>query len=61
MVANTDLQDAVPIPLLTEKWFEKRFPEMDKIRVLDGLGEQWKKRKLNNRGGISRRLGGSTA
>ena len=48
MVANTDLQDAVPIPLLTEKWFEKRFPEMDKIRVLDGLGEQWKKRKLNS-------------
>ncbi|MEM2967896.1 MAG: hypothetical protein QXJ76_01130, partial [Candidatus Bathyarchaeia archaeon] len=47
MVGNTG-KDAIPLPLLTEEWFEKIFPEMEKIHVLDGLGEQWKKRKLNS-------------
>ena len=48
MVTKNDLQEAIPLPLLTENWFDQRFPEMGKIRVLEGLGEQWKRRKLNS-------------
>ena len=38
----------IPLPLLTEEWFKQRFPEMAEIRVIEGLGEQWKRRKLNS-------------
>jgi hypothetical protein len=47
MVTN-EKEEGIPLPLLNEKWFSQRFPEMDKIRVLDGLGENWKKQKLNS-------------
>ena len=39
---------AIPLPLLTEEWFSQRFPEMAEIRVLEGIGTQWKRRKLNS-------------
>jgi hypothetical protein len=42
------MQDRIPLPLMTEKWFCKNFPQMRRIRVVDGLGEQWKRRKLNS-------------
>ncbi|MCW4034656.1 MAG: helix-turn-helix domain-containing protein [Candidatus Bathyarchaeota archaeon] len=40
--------EGIPLPLLSEEWFSKRFPEMRSIRVVDGVGEHWKKRKLNS-------------
>jgi hypothetical protein len=40
--------DGIPLPLLTEKWFEQRFPEIGEIHVVDGLGENWKRRKLDS-------------
>ena len=43
-----DESEGIPLPLLTEKWLSQRFPEMRKIRVLEGLGEEWKRRKLNS-------------
>jgi DNA-binding HxlR family transcriptional regulator len=45
-LSNTD-EAGIPLPLLTEKWLSQRFPEMERIRVVDGLGEEWKRRKLN--------------
>jgi hypothetical protein len=48
MVKKENVQGDVPLPLLTEKWFSQRFPEMDEIQVLEGLGEQWKRRKLKS-------------
>ena len=42
------VQEAIPLPLLTEEWFSQRFPEMVEIRVLKGVGEQWKRQKLNS-------------
>ena len=42
-----DAREGIPLPLLTEKWFSQRFPEMETIRVVDGVGEEWKRRKLN--------------
>ena len=47
MVTN-EKEEGIPLPLLNEKWFSQRFPEMDEIRVLEGLGENWKKQKLNS-------------
>ncbi|TRO48004.1 ArsR family transcriptional regulator [Candidatus Bathyarchaeota archaeon] len=43
-----DGQENIPRPQLTEQWFAQRFPEMGEIRVLEGLGEQWKRRKLKS-------------
>ena len=40
--------EVIPLPLLTEEWFSERFPEMAEIRVLEGIGDQWKRRKLNS-------------
>ena len=40
--------EGAPLPLLTEEWFNQRFPNIGNIHVLDGLGEQWKKQKLNS-------------
>jgi hypothetical protein len=37
----------IPLPLLSETWLSKRFPEMTEIRVIEGTGEEWKRRKLN--------------
>jgi DNA-binding HxlR family transcriptional regulator len=48
MVSQTNEGGVVPLPLLTETWFEQRFPEMGRIRVIEGLGEHWKRRKLNS-------------
>ena len=48
MVDKSITEDAVPLPLLTEEWFKQRFPDVGDIRVLEGVGEQWKKRKLNS-------------
>ena len=47
MVTN-DVQEGIPLPLLTENWLSQRFPEMGRIRVVEGLGEEWKRRKLNS-------------
>jgi hypothetical protein len=41
-------QEGIPMPLLTEKWLSQRFPDMGKIRVVEGLGEHWKRRKLKS-------------
>ncbi len=43
-----DVREGIPLPLLTEKWFSQRFPEMERIRIVDGIGEEWKRRKLNS-------------
>ena len=48
MTYKSNAHEAIPLPLLTEKWFEQRFPDMGKIRVEEGVGEHWKKRKLNS-------------
>jgi len=48
MVNQTNVEEAIPLPLLTETWFEQRFPEMGRIRVIEGIGEHWKRRKLNS-------------
>ena len=47
-MGTKDEQEGIPLPLLTEKWFSQRFPEMERIRVVDGIGEEWKRRKLNS-------------
>jgi len=47
-LGTRDAREGIPLPLLTEKWLSQRFPEMRKIRVVEGLGEQWKRRKLNS-------------
>jgi DNA-binding HxlR family transcriptional regulator len=47
-VSVKDSQEGIPLPLLTEKWFSQRFPETENIRVVDGIGEEWKRRKLNS-------------
>jgi|GEM_PF-1709577 len=47
-MVTKDVREGIPLPLLTEKWFNQRFPEMGKIRVLEGVGEQWRRRKLNS-------------
>ena len=48
-MVNQDIeQEAVPLPLLNETWFKQRFPEMASIRFIEGVGEHWKKRKLNS-------------
>jgi hypothetical protein len=43
-----DGREGIPLPLLTDGWLSQRFPEMGRIRVVEGLGEQWKRRKLNS-------------
>jgi len=43
-----DMHEGIPLPLLTENWLSKHFPGMRRIRVVDGLGEQWKRRKLDS-------------
>jgi len=48
MTKQVNAQDAIPLPLLTETWFEQRFPEMGNVKVLEGIGEHWKKRKLDS-------------
>ncbi len=48
MTYKRNAQEAIPLPLLTETWFKQRFPEMGKIRVVQGIGEHWKKRKLDS-------------
>ncbi len=47
-MGNRDMHDGIPLPLLTEKWLSKHFPQMRRIQVVEGLGEQWKRRKLNS-------------
>ena len=46
LVTKTE-QPNIPLPLLNEQWFSQRFPEMEQIRIVDGIGEEWKRRKLN--------------
>ncbi|MFC1486858.1 hypothetical protein ACFLRN_04125 [Thermoproteota archaeon] len=46
-MTTKDRQDGIPLPLLTEEWFSQRFPEIERIRIVDGVGEEWKRRKLN--------------
>ena len=48
MVNQGSIQDAIPLSLLTEEWFKQRFPDMGAIHVLEGVGEHWKKRKLDS-------------
>lgn len=47
-MARKDLKEGIPLPLLTEKWVSQRFPETEKIRIVEGLGEEWKRRKLHS-------------
>ncbi len=47
-MVTKDVPGGIPLPLLTEKWLSQRFPAMGRIRVVEGLGEQWKRRKLNS-------------
>ncbi|MEJ2271262.1 MAG: hypothetical protein P8X91_01995 [Candidatus Bathyarchaeota archaeon] len=47
-MSTKEVNDGIPLPLLSEKWFEQRFPQIGKIQVVDGLGENWKRRKLNS-------------
>jgi len=47
-MSTKDSHEGIPLPLLTEKWFSQRFPETEIIRVIDGIGEEWKRRKLNS-------------
>jgi DNA-binding HxlR family transcriptional regulator len=47
-LGTRDAQEGIPLPLLTEKWLSQRFPEMRRMRVVDGVGEHWKRRKLNS-------------
>ena len=46
-MSTKDGREGIPLPLLTEKWFSQRFPEMEMVKVVDGTGEEWKRRKLN--------------
>ena len=46
-MTTKDRQEGIPLPLLTEEWFSQRFPEIERIRIVDGVGEEWKRRKLN--------------
>jgi len=48
MVKQENTQEAIPLPLLTEEWFKQRFPEMGNVRIIEGEGEQWKRRKMNS-------------
>ena len=48
MPKNQNEEDKAPLPLLSEEWFKQRFPEIGKIHVLEGLGNQWKRQKLNS-------------
>lgn len=41
-------RETIPLPLLTQDWFDQRFPKMARIHVLEGFGENWKRRKLNS-------------
>ena len=45
-MSSKDEMEGIPLPLLTEKWFSQRFPEMEAVKVLEGTGEEWKRRKL---------------
>jgi DNA-binding HxlR family transcriptional regulator len=47
-LGTKDLREGIPLPLLTEKWLSQRFPNMRESRVVDGVGEQWKRQKLNS-------------
>ncbi|UCC57817.1 MAG: winged helix-turn-helix transcriptional regulator [Candidatus Bathyarchaeum sp.] len=47
-MVTKNVREGIPLPLLTGKWLSQRFPEMGRIRVVEGLGEQWKRRKLNS-------------
>ena len=47
-MSDKDVREGIPLPLLTEKWFSQRFPEMEPVKVIDGTGEEWKRRKLNS-------------
>ena len=48
MVNQSTSHNAIPLPLLTKAWFEQRFPDMGTIQVLEGVGEHWKKQKLDS-------------
>ena len=45
---NKTSTEGIPLPLLTEKWFAQRFPGMERIEVIKGNGQEWKRRKLNS-------------
>jgi len=48
MVRSNNEKERAPLPLLNEEWFSQRFPDTGKIHVLEGLGEKWKRQKLNS-------------
>lgn len=48
MSKSNNVTNNAPLPLLSEKWFSQRFPNIGKIQVLEGIGEQWKRQKLNS-------------
>jgi len=48
MTRSIICEEGAPLPLLTKDWFNQRFPNIGNIHVLEGLGEQWRKQKLNS-------------
>ena len=48
MTRSIICEEGAPLPLLTKEWFNQRFPNIGNIHVLRGLGEQWRKQKLNS-------------
>jgi hypothetical protein len=48
MTKLKNFSNEAPLPLLSEEWFKQRFPNIKKIHVLEGLGNQWKRQKLNS-------------
>jgi len=46
MVDKED-EEGIPLPLLSKAWLNQRFPTMTEIQVVEGTGEEWKRRKLN--------------
>jgi DNA-binding HxlR family transcriptional regulator len=46
-LGTKDAREGIPLPLLTEKWFSQCFPEMETVKVVEGAGDEWKRRKLN--------------
>ena len=43
-------EEKYPLPLLTEEWLNRRFPNFNSegIKVVEGLGDNWKRQKYNS-------------
>ena len=45
-MANKE-EEGIPLPLLSKAWLNQRFPTMTETQVVEGNGDEWKRRKLN--------------